>query len=124
MKVSTLKRPWSGQSKQGKRYNPDPFYNSPEWRRVRKAFIQSSTILWNPPFEKQEDGSLMMTTQIVSNRLCHECAKQGNTVEMHTVDHIVRIKDGGSRTDFSNLQSLCKHHHAVKSAQEGNTIRA
>jgi hypothetical protein len=30
----------------------------------------------------------------------------------------VRIKDGGSRTDFSNLQNLCEHHHAVKSAYE------
>lgn len=38
---------------------------------------------------------------------------------MYAVDHKVRRKDGGG-DNFENLQSLCRKHHQIKSAQEGN----
>lgn len=49
--------------------------------------------------------------------------EEGRVTPMHTVDHITRIKDGGDRTDHNNLRSLCAHHHAIKSAKEGNERR-
>lgn len=106
MDFKTIKRPW--QKKSQTRHNPDPFYQSQEWKGIKRAFGQMSTIV---------------NGQEMSNMLCIECFKQGKIVTKHTDDHIVRIKDGGSRTDFANLQPLCEHHHAVKSANEANQSR-
>lgn len=103
MKINQTPLPWN---KNNKRSNPDPFYQSLTWKRLKQAFKLGTTQL--------PDG------RDVPNHLCIECYKQGKLVSMHTVDHIVRIKDGGNRTDMSNLQGLCQHHHAVKSAEEGN----
>ena len=105
MEIKPRKRPWEKQHRQGNRYNPDPFYQSAIWKQTRKAFINSTTTI---------DG------KEVSNAICIECYKLGHTEPVHTVDHIHRIKAGGDRTDHSNLQSLCKHHHAIKSANEAN----
>lgn len=55
---------------------------------------------------------------IESNRKCFRCDKP-----TFAVDHIVRIKDGGTH-DLSNLQGLCRHHHQSKSASEGNKNRS
>ena len=105
MKVESIKRPWQKDSYQG-RSNPDPFYHSALWKRTKQAFKLGTTRL--------KDG------RNVPNSLCIECYQAGIIKAGHTVDHITRIKDGGSRTEFSNLQMLCEHHHAVKSANEGN----
>lgn len=102
MKIDKIKRPWD--SKGQRRYNRDPFYNSPEWKKIKQAFKLMST--------KLPDG------REVPNTMCIECYKDGKIKAGYAVDHIVRIKDGGSRNDFSNLQMLCEHHHAVKSAYE------
>ena len=102
MKIESIKRPWIKGTQ--RRYNPDPFYQSQEWKRTKQGFKLSVTTL--------PDG------RPVSNTMCIECYKQGIVKPMHTVDHIVRIKDGGSRTDYSNLQSLCESCHAKKSAKE------
>jgi 5-methylcytosine-specific restriction endonuclease McrA len=67
---------------------------------------------------RAEDGKM------ISNEYCIQCYNElGELKEMHTVDHIKRIEDGGSSTDFRNLQSLCKRHHAIKSANERNGSR-
>jgi 5-methylcytosine-specific restriction enzyme A len=102
MEINRIKRPWDAPSQ--RRYNRDPFYNSTEWKKTKQAFKLGYTEL--------PDG------RRVSNTMCLECYKEGIVKAGHSIDHIVRIKDGGSRTDFSNLQNLCEHHHAVKSAYE------
>lgn len=102
MKIDNVKRPWLKNTQ--RRYNKDPFYTSTEWIRTKASFKLGVTQL--------PDG------RIVSNMYCLECFKEGKTKAGHSIDHIVRIKDGGSRTDHSNLQNLCEHHHASKSAKE------
>lgn len=110
MQIEFINRPWTGRTKgHGKRYNPDPFYNSPTWRRTKVAFKRGTT--------KAPDG------KEVPNTLCFDCYNEGKTTLMHTVDHHIPVKDGGSRTDHSNLRALCAHHHAIKSANEGNAKR-
>jgi 5-methylcytosine-specific restriction endonuclease McrA len=104
MEIKTLKRPWQKQVKQGNRYNADPFYQSSTWKQIRETHINGSTVM--------PDGF------VLSNKYCVECYPL--LVLMHTVDHIHRIKAGGSRDDPNNLQSLCSSHHAKKSAFESN----
>jgi 5-methylcytosine-specific restriction protein A len=49
---------------------------------------------------------------------CCECGKLGK-LEVATVrDHIVPVSLGGDFWSESNHQSLCDHHHNVKSAKE------
>ncbi|QQP93545.1 HNH endonuclease (plasmid) [Skermanella sp. TT6] len=65
-----------------------------DWRRLRLAHIQSEP-------------------------LCRRCKAEGRIVVADVVDHIVPISvDPDRRLDPSNLQSLCKHHHDVKTARE------
>lgn len=78
-----------------KQHSDNDFYQTREWKSARAAFR-------------------------VLNQNCAECSKIGLTVTMYAVDHIVPIKDGGDKTCFSNLQSLCLKHHQSKSAQEKN----
>lgn len=107
MLIPTVHRPWMKKAKQGTRYNPDPFYQSQSWARTKAIHKQGFTIV---------DGVA------VSNMNCIPCYREtGRLVPMHTVDHIIAIKLGGSRTDSNNLESQCKTHHARKSANEGKT---
>lgn len=108
MQTKQIKRPWIRNSKHGKRYNPDPFYQSTLWKRTKALFKKGFTPSPRGP---------------VPNTLCYECYQQGKHVSVHTIDHIVQIKKGGSRTDHDNLRSLCAHHHAIKSAEEGNETK-
>lgn len=84
------------------------FYNSKEWKAIKTAFKQSFTHI---------NGIDL------SNKYCIQCyIKQNRLNDMYAVDHIIRVKDGGTH-DHSNLQSLCRHHHQSKSAVEGNSIQ-
>ncbi|MDO4952407.1 MAG: HNH endonuclease signature motif containing protein [Synergistaceae bacterium] len=69
------------------------FYNTSQWRKIRAAYIHR-------------------------HPLCEQCLRRGVIVEAAVVDHIREIKDGGSRTDTENLQSLCRYCHAEKTAEE------
>lgn len=89
MKIEKIKRPWH------REYQPRPrqsFYHSPEWRKLRFAFINS--------ISKLPDG------RTISNSICRSCYLEGRTEPVHTVDHIHRIRDGGDPLDWNNLQSL------------------
>lgn len=108
MQINTIKRPWQRTNRHDKRYKSDPFYHSKEWKQTRKEFRLSSTIVNGRP---------------VSNELCVECYKSGTINPGKHTDHITRIKDAGNKHDHSNLQTLCDHHHAIKSANEGNENR-
>lgn len=95
--------------RQQTRYNPDSFYQSNLWKSTRSAFLQGST-----PSPKG----------LIPNTLCYDCFLLGKRTLMHTVDHHLAIKAGGSRVDHANLRSLCQHHHAIKSANEGKTWKS
>lgn len=106
MVIKSIKRPWANDSGHGTRLNRDPFYNSTAWRKTRKAFRQSTTLI---------------NGYSLSNTFCAECYRsKGILTPALNLDHIQRIKDGGDRLDWSNLQTLCDSCHAIKSANEGN----
>jgi 5-methylcytosine-specific restriction protein A len=69
------------------------FYNSARWRQVRV-------------------GKMRL------NPLCEECQRNGQITAGVLVDHIVPWKDGGSKLDLSNLQTLCTACHNKKGLKE------
>ncbi|PIE71622.1 MAG: HNH endonuclease [Deltaproteobacteria bacterium] len=70
-----------------------PFYSTSQWQKLRRWYRKRH------PF-------------------CELCLIDGLTVPAELVDHIVEIKDGGSKTDPENLQSLCRRCHAIKTSKE------
>lgn len=75
------------------------FYNSPAWVALKKRKLSID------PF-------------------CELCKKSGTLVKATAVDHIQEIKQGGSRLDINNLQSLCWSCHSRKTIQERNKSKA
>lgn len=68
------------------------------WRKIRDAFL-------------------------AEHSACVECLRTlGFYVEATDVDHVVPRSQGGG-DDESNLQSLCKRHHSVKTMRELNRMR-
>ena len=95
MEIKTIKRPWIKEAKHGKRYNPNPFYQSSEWKTIRARKLQQSHFCE-----------------------CENCT--GKMVRAEMVDHRIPISQGGSPTDMSNLQSMTNKCHNAKSAREKN----
>ncbi len=99
MDIKRVKRPWEKSQSQGARHNPDPFYHSTAWKNTRKAFLRA-------------------------NPLCQDKECQvGRPHAAEMVDHKERIKTGGDRLDWNNLQGLCNAAHARKSARESNEAK-
>ena len=69
------------------------FYQSVAWRTVRAAFLREHPV-------------------------CARCAAQGRLIAAVVVDHVVPLKDGGARFDWTNLQGLCVPCHNSKTAGE------
>ena len=69
------------------------FYQTYTWRKKRNEYIKH-------------------------NPLCVHCKEKGIITKANVVDHITRIKDGGSKLDDNNLQSLCTKCHNSKSGKE------
>lgn len=60
---------------------------------------------------------------IQRNPICKECFEvDARVVPGVVVDHIKPIRQGGDPFDFGNLQTLCDHHHNIKSRKEKDTI--
>lgn len=96
MKIQRISRPWQNKPQHksyGFKTNSSKFYHSSEWRNLRKEFLSD-------------------------NPLCVECVKIGEVESAKIVDHIVPIRKGGHPTDRSNLQGLCTHHNAIKTAKD------
>lgn len=55
---------------------------------------------------------------IIKHPLCEKCSLLGRTVMAAIVDHIVPLSAGGPKYDHSNLQSLCRSCHALKTAED------
>ena len=86
--IKTLQKKRHGYTKKHISMNAE-FYNSSEWRALRKYFFKQ-------------------------NPLCKWCEEEGQIVEGKIVDHIVEINDGGAKLDTNNLMTLCARHHAQK----------
>lgn len=57
--------------------------------------------------------------QLLREPFCRECAKRGIRTRATVVDHIKPFRgDWALFVDPANHQSLCKHHHDQKTAQE------
>ena len=96
-KPNKVNRPWVVKSS-GKRLKDDSkFYNSWAWRKFRKSYIER-------------------------NPLCVMCEAEGIVTPAQIVDHIIPMRQGGAKFDENNLQSLCKHHHDVKSGKDRHGI--
>lgn len=89
------KRPWLPEKKPfaGFQHHNTDFYQSRKWRALR-------------------------TLKLQKDPLCEECMRKGMLVPAQMVDHIVPINKGGAPLDLNNLQSLCNHCHAVKTARD------
>jgi 5-methylcytosine-specific restriction endonuclease McrA len=77
------------QSSHNRRNGDRSFYQSSAWTKTRNAFI-------------------------AANPKCIQCGKPANVA-----DHKVRIKDGGSALDWSNLQAMCSSCHNKKDNNAG-----
>ncbi|WP_420150367.1 HNH endonuclease [Spirosoma sp.] len=69
------------------------FYRQKRWRDLRASVLRAE------PF-------------------CRECSTTGKQTIATMVDHITPVKQGGEKYDVKNLQPLCYHHHAIKSAKD------
>lgn len=69
----------------------DPFYWSPEWRKVRAIKLRKDP-------------------------LCEDCFEEGRVTPAKLVDHVKERKDGGAPLKLENLKSQCYKCHAVKTA--------
>lgn len=108
MIIKDRHRPWQRKKSQGRRYNPDPYYQSSSWRNLRSDFREGFTVL--------EDG------RRVSNKFCLDCFKEGSLIPGSNTDHIVSRKEGG-KDEKENLQTQCNTCHAKKSANEGKKFK-
>jgi 5-methylcytosine-specific restriction protein A len=52
------------------------------------------------------------------------CDSKGRLIEANEVDHRIPLEQGGEPFDESNLQSLCKRCHVIKSAEEARQRHA
>lgn len=74
------------------------FYNSTEWRQLRKVVMERN------------------------GGLCTKCAQLDIITQADVVDHIISItEDYSKRLDITNLQPLCHSHHNQKTADEENS---
>ncbi len=69
------------------------FYQSAAWRAVRAAFLREHPV-------------------------CVRCEGRGRLVAAVVADHVLPLKDGGARFDWTNLQALCVSCHNSKTAGE------
>lgn len=76
----------------------DPYYQSKEWKGLKK----------------QAEAEL--------STLCPMCAEKGIKKEGDVWDHIDQRKLGGA-DDIKNMRKLCLHHDAVNRAKQSNRSR-
>lgn len=76
---------------------PDnPFYKSPDWRRLRAAFLRSRPV----------------------------CSVPGCGAKATHVDHRQSIRAGGAALDPANLVAYCASHHNSKTARQDRPTMA
>jgi len=79
-----------------KRYDPKfrQFYSSAAWKRLRER-------------------------KVIQDPLCQDCMAKGVVKATMDVDHMEELKNNwGRRLDYSNLRSLCRSCHMIKTRAE------
>jgi 5-methylcytosine-specific restriction endonuclease McrA len=71
---------------------------------------------WQTTPTARDDGGAR-ARQLAREPLCRACQVDGQVTAAREVDHVVRIEEGGEAWGPANLQSLCKAHHSLKTAQ-------
>lgn len=93
---STQKRVYKRSSSKKKRAFVHPLKNDRRWRRIAQAFLSSYP-------------------------LCVRCSQLGHKVAAVHVDHIKPVRLFADLIyEESNLQSLCRRCHSIKTVQEQN----
>jgi 5-methylcytosine-specific restriction protein A len=87
------KAAWQARNERPEIREDKRFYDSARWQQLR-AFV-----LREEPW-------------------CRECRRNNRVSPATVVDHIQRIRDGGSRTNLTNLQPLCDRCHDKKRGKE------
>lgn len=90
-KYKAKRQPKRGTSDQG-------FYNSPVWRKARRAFLDSHP----------------------NHSLCQVCLQKNELTPANVVDHIIPISAGGARLDDRNYMPMCHRCHNVKRGLESH----
>jgi 5-methylcytosine-specific restriction enzyme A len=90
--------------------------NKPAW--LKKSSKAQSGRKESTRFYQNGTWKRIRAVKIKASPLCEECQKHGLIEPATVVDHIIRIRQGGSATDMDNLQSLCSTCHNQKSGRE------
>lgn len=72
------------------------FYHRKAWKAVRRLQLNSAPIC----------------------EVCYESGTLTDCTRGGQIDHVIRIEDGGAPLDTANLMTMCREHHAKKSAME------
>ena len=92
-----INRPWVVKGSKKRLQDDSKFYNSWKWRKFRKSYLER-------------------------NPVCVMCEADGIVTPAQVVDHIIPMRAGGAAFDEKNLQSLCRHHHDIKSGKDRHGI--
>jgi 5-methylcytosine-specific restriction protein A len=93
--------------------------NHPKTHKISKLKVK---IIDDRPSSSQRgyDSSWRETRRyhLLHNPLCIDCIKENTYSPATEVHHIIKLRDRPDlRDDASNLMSLCKHHHSVRTAR-------
>jgi len=89
--------------------------------KAKKRAIESSK-RYDPKYKKFYSSSAwkaLRNKKIKDSPLCEHCMKRDIVKAATDIDHIIEIKDDFSmRLQYSNLQSLCRSCHMLKTRRE------
>ena len=90
-------------------------------RKAKKPILQSNAHRSSADmqhFYQSKAWKSLRNYKIQLQPLCEHCERKGLTEPGKEIDHIIAIKDNGSRLSLDNLQTLCRSCHSKKSVQE------
>ncbi len=87
-------------------------------RPIQKKRQQKKRVRTNTDVYDKKAWSRLSQKKRYNNPLCEVCESEGLIVYADVVDHIVEIEDGGEPFLYSNLKSMCHHHHNAKTKHQ------
>lgn len=113
-----------------RRAKTQQFYQSKTWKKTREAYrmemrAKHEEIILDVYEKNPKHNKPYHLQEFFENEnkypLSEKALKKGKIRVANTCDHIKPISDGGSKTDFSNLQWLTHSEHSSKTTKENNT---